>query len=108
MVFYAVGTAWAIRMRELNPAAQVIADNDPGKLAALLISLPEADRVTVLGTLLPAQQLQRLLPATMAVTHLDPTVAFRLILAALGIPNSVLNQVDTAGFEESLARAQAA
>ena len=78
------------------------------KLSALLISLPEADRVTVLGTLLLAQQLQRLLPATMALTQIDPAVAFRLILAALGVPNSILNQVDSTGLEESLTRARAA
>ena len=78
------------------------------KLAALLISLPEADRVSVLGTLLLTQQLQHLLPAAMAVTQLDPSIAFRLILAALGVPNSVLNQVDAAGLEEGLARARAA
>ena len=108
MFFYAVGAAWAARLHKLNPAAHVIPENNLGKLAALLISLPEADRVTVLGTLLLTQQLQQVLPATMAVTQLNPTAAFRLILAALGVPASVLKQVDAAGLEESLARAQAA
>ncbi len=107
MVFL-VGAARAAQLKKLNPAVQVVPDNDVKKLAALLISLPEADRVTVLGTLLLAQQLQSLLPPVMAVSRLDPVVAFRLILAALGVPDSVLDQVDTAGLEESLARAQAA
>ena len=107
MVFL-VGAARAAQLQKLNPAVQVVPDNDVKKLAALLISLPEADRVTVLGTLLLAQQLQSLLPPVMAVSRLDPVVAFRLILADLGVPDSVLDQVDAAGLEESLARAQAA
>ena len=106
MVFYAVGAAWAARLKQVNPNVQVIAEEDLTGLAALLLSMPEAERVTVLGALALAQQLQRILP--MSVYRLDAGAAFRLILAALGVPGNVLDQIDASGLEEIFAQARAA
>ena len=108
MVFFGVGTAWANRLREVRSDAQIVEGHDLVELAAILLAIPEADRVTVLGSFALARQLRQIVPASMSVTSLDLQVAFRFLLAALGVPDSALVQVNAAGLEEQLARSRAA
>ncbi|MBI3312053.1 MAG: hypothetical protein HYZ88_00815 [Candidatus Omnitrophica bacterium] len=90
-----------------EPAAgveeQVVAEEDLSALGPFLLSMPEAERVTVIGFLTLAKQLEQILPLTMTVSHLDPDAAFRLILAAMGVSEPVLNQIDAWGDEELFA-----
>ncbi|MBI3616410.1 MAG: hypothetical protein HY211_07840 [Candidatus Omnitrophica bacterium] len=108
MVFFAVGAVWAERLRQLNRGVRVIEKDDLNALIPILLAMPEADRVAVLGWLALAQRLERVVPPSITVSFLDMNAAFRLILAAMGVPAALLDQIDAVGLEEQLARRRSA
>ncbi len=109
MVFYAVGEAWAARLRELRPDVTVIENEDVVALLAALLAMPPADRVAVLSkTSALAQQLQKIVPPSMVVTYLELGVAFRFILAALGAARAKLDAINTDALEAGLEAERAA
>lgn len=108
MIFFGVGAAWAERLRQLNRGVRVIEENDLNGLVPILLAMPEADRVAVLASLALAQQLERVVPPSITVSFLEMNAAFRLILAAAGVPKALLDQLDVDGLEEQLIRRRAA
>lgn len=86
----------------------VFRDGDVAGLAATLMASPYADQVTYVGLEEHAAALRQLLPGSMTITRLEPTVGLAQIILALGVPRKVIEQVLPAGLEESLALGRAA
>lgn len=56
----------------------------------------------------PLAHLARILPASMSVIHVGPSTGLEDLLLRMGVPASVLDQLDVTGREENLARSRAA
>jgi len=97
----------AARLREELPRLKIV--EGFVELVAALMAHPAADRIAVLSeTLSLVEQLERVVPPSMTVIHLELGAAFRLLLAALGAAKAELDRIDAVGLEEALTRLRAA
>jgi len=98
LVVFKATQALAQQIREINPLIRVIEGDDFSALLPVLLAMPEADRVTVLASLALAEWLREVLPPSMDVNHLDE-VTLQKILAALGVPQELLDKIDPTDLE---------
>ncbi|MCM8794428.1 MAG: hypothetical protein NC819_01305 [Candidatus Omnitrophica bacterium] len=95
----------SVQLKEIAGRTSLVAvdSSDLVDLAAVLTGLPKADRIGFLGDPVSAGRLASLLPASMEVFPLDPQIDFSRLLLFLGIPESVLEQIDIPTLQEILA-----
>lgn len=109
LILVGLEEAEARKLREQNPAIQTVPAGDLDGLVVALVGLEEAERVTHVGKdRLLADQLIRILPASMSVVHVGPATGLEELLLSMGVPASILDQLDAAGLEEDIARSRAA
>jgi len=107
IVFFAADSKRLEKLRRQNPSVQVVEEYDLAKLTLFLMTLPEADRVSVLGTLLAGQlqqQLRELLITSMSIIPLDGGTSLRMILQAVGLEENVLDQIEPEFLGEQIRR----
>ena len=79
------------------------------KRAPLILSLPAADQVHILGTFAFYQALQKDLTAfAVAVSPMDLRLGLKVLLVAAGVPEEVLRQINWTSVESTLTSLEAA
>ncbi|GEM_PF-4890462 len=87
----------------------LVDSDDPADLAFRLAGMEErVGRIGYVGNRRTAELLARILPPSMPVTPLDPSVTLPDLFLFLGYPVSFLDQINASGLEEGLARSRAA
>ncbi|GEM_PF-5314777 len=110
IIFYGVGRPLTHRLRRLRPEVMlnIFEKRNPELLTSQFTSYPDGSRITTLDHDL-AELLRFILKGTsIDIAELSPSDPFRLLLAALGVSEEMLNQVDMDRLEEHLARLRAA
>lgn len=108
VVLFGKGSVAAKEAAARNGVVFVDSD-DPADLAFRLVGLEErANRIGYVGDRKTAGVLARILPASMAVTALDPRTTLLDMFRFLGYPSALLDGINASGLEEGLARSRAA
>jgi len=94
VVVYVVVPALAARLEELNPQLRVVSRFED--LVVTLLADQKAERFSVWDkTMTLTHQLRQAVPQSMTVTHLEQGIALKAILGAMGVPEAVLDRINT-------------